>query len=105
MLKIGLISDTHSYLDPNVFLHFEICDEIWHVGDIGQVEVIQKLSSFKPVKAVYGNIDAQDVRELYPENMIFELEGLKILMTHIGALPPSYNPRIRELIKKTNLIC
>ncbi len=108
MLKIGLISDTHSYLDPNVFLHFEICDEIWHVGDIGQVEVIQKLSSFKPIKAVYGNIDAQDVRELYPENMIFELEGLKILMTHIGALPPSYNPRIRELIKKNEpnlLIC
>lgn len=108
MLKIGLISDTHSYLDPNVFLHFEVCDEIWHVGDIGQVEVIQKLSSFKPIRAVYGNIDAQDVRELYPENMIFELEGLKILMTHIGALPPSYNPRIRELIKKNEpnlLIC
>jgi putative phosphoesterase len=100
MLKIGLISDTHSYLDPNVFMHFETCDEIWHIGDIGQVDVIQKLSDFKPTKAVFGNIDAQDVRELYPENMIFELEGLKILMTHIGALPPSYNPRIRELLKK-----
>ncbi|WP_431214965.1 metallophosphoesterase family protein [Puia sp. P3] len=65
MLKIGLISDTHHYLDPAVFRHFEACDEIWHAGDFGTIEIANKLKEFRPLKGVYGNIDGQDVRSIY----------------------------------------
>ncbi len=99
MKTIGLISDTHSYLDPQVFEHFRDCDEIWHIGDIGDPEVLRLLQASKPVKAVFGNIDGPDLRYEIPEDLIFECEGLKVLMTHIGGTPPSYTPRVRELLK------
>ncbi|MCE7997201.1 MAG: metallophosphoesterase family protein [Roseivirga sp.] len=89
-MKIGLISDTHSFLDPRVFDHFKFCDEIWHAGDIGDIDVIDQLASFKPVRAVYGNIDSQTIRIQYPEKLIFELEGVKVYMIHIGGTPPRY---------------
>lgn len=100
MRKIGLIADTHSYLDPAVFEHFSTCDEIWHLGDIGDPAVLKDLEAFKPVRAVYGNIDDQTLRRELPEDLFFECEGLGILLTHIGSLPSTYNPRIRNLIKK-----
>ncbi|MDN3580872.1 metallophosphoesterase family protein [Mucilaginibacter flavus] len=95
MTKIGLISDTHSYLDEAVFKHFENCDEIWHAGDFGTLELADRLAAFKPTKGVYGNIDGKDIRIVYPENLRFNCEGVDVLMTHIGGYPGKYNPAIR----------
>lgn len=99
MALIGLISDTHSYLDPAVFEHFKDCDEIWHIGDIGDRTVLDQLKDFKPVKAVFGNIETQELRHELPEDLIFEIEGLKVFMTHIGNLPGKYFARIKKNIK------
>jgi uncharacterized protein len=100
MTRIGLISDTHSYLDESVFKHFEQCDEIWHGGDFGSVELAERLSSFKPMKGVYGNIDGNDIQSIYPENLFFHCEEVKVFMTHIGGYPPKYNSRVKPLIKE-----
>ncbi|MEO5978064.1 MAG: metallophosphoesterase family protein [Chryseolinea sp.] len=97
-MKIGLLSDTHDFLDPKVFDHFRNCDEIWHAGDIGDLLLMQQLEAFKPSKAVFGNIDDKRVQIKYPEDLFFECEGLKILITHIGGKPPIYNPRAKTLI-------
>ena len=99
MLRIGLISDTHHFLDDNVFRHFESCDEIWHAGDFGTIEVANKLAAFKPLKGVYGNIDGQDIRSHYPEKLRWSSEGIKVFMTHIGGYPPKYNPAIKQLLQ------
>ncbi|MDJ1497400.1 metallophosphoesterase family protein [Cytophagaceae bacterium DM2B3-1] len=98
-MKIGLISDTHSFLDPKVFDYFQHCDEIWHAGDIGESEVINQLENFKPVRAVYGNIDAPEIRQKYPENQRFVCENSDIWITHIGGYPPRYNPKVLKLLK------
>lgn len=100
MKRIGLISDTHGYLDDAVFQHFAECDEIWHAGDVGNPEVIEKLEAFKPVRAVSGNIDGQAVRLMAPENQRFELEGLSVWITHIGGYPPRYNPVVRPQLQR-----
>lgn len=99
-MKIGLISDTHGYLDPIIFKHFESCDEVWHAGDIGDKSLMNELNKFKPVRAVFGNIDNQEIRQLYPEDLWFKCEGLNIWMTHIGGAPPNYNPRIKKILKE-----
>lgn len=96
MVRIGLISDTHGYIDDRILEHFSDCNEIWHAGDIGDQEVIDKLSQKIIFRAVHGNIDDLSIRNQYPENLIFELENLKVWITHIGALPPSYNKKIRR---------
>jgi putative phosphoesterase len=98
-MKIGLISDTHSYLDPKVFDYFKNVDEIWHAGDIGDRKVIDDLQHFKKVRAVYGNIDEAVLRNEWPEDLWFTLEGLTIWMTHIGGAPPHYNPRVKKVLK------
>jgi hypothetical protein len=100
MTKIGLISDTHDYLDEAVFKHFEHCDEIWHAGDFGTASIADALKAFKPLRGVYGNIDGYDIRSEYPENLVWQCEEVKILMTHIGGYPPKYNPRSKALIKE-----
>ena len=100
MKRIGLLSDTHSFLDPALLRHFERCDEVWHAGDIGRVAVADALEDFKPFRAVYGNIDGQPVRIRYPENLIFETEGLKVLMTHIGGYPGRYTARVKALLQR-----
>ncbi|HEY8935476.1 MAG TPA: metallophosphoesterase family protein [Cyclobacteriaceae bacterium] len=99
-MKIGLLSDTHSYLDDKVFTHFKNCDEIWHGGDIGDHTVADQLEQFKPLRAVYGNIDDGPMQQRFPEDLWFTCEGMKILMTHIGGAPPNYNPRVKSLFKK-----
>lgn len=107
-MKIGLISDTHSYLDPNVFQYFENCDEVWHAGDVGEINVLEQLEKFKPTLCVYGNIDDAKLRIATQEDLFFERDGLQFYMTHIGGKPPTYNPRVRRLIeeKKPNVfIC
>ena len=100
MIKIGLISDTHSYLDPKVFEVFKDVDEIWHAGDIGDISVADQLKAFKPFYAVYGNIDDKTVRMDYPLNLVLQREGLKILMTHIGGYPGNYEPKARRKIEE-----
>jgi putative phosphoesterase len=101
-MKIGLLSDTHSYLDPKVLEHFSKCDQIWHAGDIGDPGVITELQSIKPVKAVFGNIDDKDLQVLWPENYSVDIEGMSVLMTHIGGTPPRYNPRVKKLLAEKN---
>ncbi|MBN8823673.1 MULTISPECIES: metallophosphoesterase family protein [unclassified Spirosoma] len=93
MTRIGLLSDTHSYLDPQIFTHFADCDEIWHAGDVGILTVAQELRDFRPLRIVSGNIDQESVD--LPANQRFTLEGLNIWITHIGGAPPKYNPLVR----------
>ena len=97
-MKIGLLSDTHSYLDPKVFHHFEDCDEVWHAGDIGNLEVLDQLEAFKPLRIVYGNIDDHQLRARTPLNNVFTLAGLKVFITHIGGYPGRYTPRVRKIL-------
>lgn len=96
-MKIGLLSDTHSFLDPKVFDYFQACDEIWHGGDFG-IGVLEQLESFKPVRAVFGNIDDLELRTMLPEDLWFTCEGLSVFMTHIGGAPPNYNPRVKKIL-------
>lgn len=99
MIKIGLISDTHNYLDPQVLDYFKDCDEIWHAGDFGTVEIANKLKKIAPLIGVYGNIDGQDVRQEYPLHQRFEREGIDFWMTHIGGIPGRYCIPIRDEIE------
>jgi len=106
--QIGLISDTHGYLDENVLKHFEHCDEIWHAGDFGSIEIANRLKAFKPLKGVFGNIDGQDIRSEFREQLIFDCEEVKIMIRHIGGYPSKYNPETKKelLIHKPQLfIC
>ena len=96
MIKIGLISDTHNYLDPQVFEYFKDCDEIWHAGDFGTIEIANKLMKIAPLLGVYGNIDGQDIRQEYPLHQRFERDGIDFWMTHIGGNPGRYCIPIRE---------
>jgi uncharacterized protein len=101
MTRIGLISDTHGYLDEIVFEHFNNCDEIWHAGDFGDgvAEEISRLSDGdrkNSVKGVYGNIDGTDIRTKFPEQLVFMCEDVKVMMRHIGGYPPQYNPETKK---------
>jgi uncharacterized protein len=98
LTKIGLLSDTHSYIDDAVFEHFAQCDEIWHGGDFGSIEVIEKLQSFKPLKGVYGNIDDGKIRTDFPEILVFNCEEVKVMIKHIGGYPPKYNSETKKQI-------
>lgn len=99
MTRIGLISDTHGFLDDAVFKHFEQCDEVWHAGDFGDTDLIKKLQDFKPLKGVYGNIDGHKIRAEFPEKLRWQCEGVEVLMVHIGGYPGKYAPSIREEIR------
>lgn len=98
MIRIGLISDTHGFLDENVFKHFESCDEIWHAGDFGSLELATHLAaeSGLMLRGVYGNIDGNDIRVVYPEQLTFMCEQVKVMIRHIGGSPPVYNPGTRK---------
>ncbi|MEI7594179.1 MAG: metallophosphoesterase family protein [Bacteroidota bacterium] len=100
MIKIGLLSDTHNFVLPQAADFFSSCNEIWHAGDIGNYEVIQKLREIKPVKAVYGNIDGQDIRCEFPEFQCFKAEDITVLMIHIGGYPGKYDKYAYSLIQK-----
>jgi putative phosphoesterase len=100
-MRIGLLSDTHGYLDPKVLHYFQDCDEIWHAGDIGDVAIIHQLQRFKPLRAVTGNIDGKELQRLLPENQHFDCEGIRVWITHIGGKPPHYNPRVKAELKKS----
>lgn len=96
MTRIGLLSDTHSYLDPQIFAHFDTCDEVWHAGDVGNLSLLEQLKAFRPLRIVSGNID-RETSDL-PGNQHFSVEGLNIWMTHIGGTPPAYNPMVRPAL-------
>ena len=99
MKKILLLSDTHSHLDDQILKHIKQADEVWHAGDIGLIEVADKIKALKPFRAVYGNIDDKIVRSEYPLDLKFTVEGVSVWITHIGGYPNKYNLRIREEIK------
>ncbi|MCF6212766.1 MAG: metallophosphatase family protein [Flavobacteriaceae bacterium] len=96
MVKILLLSDTHSYLDDNMLNYVDQADEVWHAGDIGDVNIVKTIKKRKPFRAVYGNIDGHSVRGRYPKTHRFVVEDLKVLMTHIGGYPGKYIPRIKK---------
>lgn len=98
MKKILLLSDTHGYLDKSILKHASQADEIWHAGDIGNLETADRLNEVKPLRAVYGNIDDTKVRTVYPLNNHFNIEGLKVFITHIGGYPGRYNPDAKKEI-------
>jgi putative phosphoesterase len=108
MKKILLISDTHSWFDEKLTKYIQTVDEVWHAGDIGDIKVCTEIEKFKPLKAVYGNIDGQDIRKSYPENNIFMCQQVKVFITHIGGYPNRYNLGAKKIIEqeKPNLfIC
>jgi putative phosphoesterase len=99
MTRIGLLSDTHSYFDERIAHHLRGCDEIWHAGDFGDARVVEELEKLAPhFRGVYGNIDGTDVRRSQPLVQDFEVEGLRVLMTHIGGYPGHYAPAARPLL-------
>lgn len=99
MKRIGLLSDTHSFLDDKVFTYFAECDEIWHAGDIGSADVADKLEAFKPFRAVYGNIDDKAMQLRYPLDLFFTCEGVDVFITHIGGYPRRYTKRVSDLLR------
>ena len=100
MKRIGVISDTHGTIHPRVFSFFSDCNEIWHAGDIGNIETYDRLQKFKPIRAVYGNIDGGVLRQELNEYEFFSVEGLKVVMIHIGGYPGRYSQKGRELVDK-----
>lgn len=99
-MKIGLLSDTHSYLDPRIMNHFKDCDEVLHAGDIGDLSLLEELERFKSIRGVYGNIDDRLIQTRLPEDCRFLCEGVNVWITHIGGTPPRYNPRVIKLLKE-----
>ena len=99
--KIGLISDSHSYIDHTTLFYLQDVDEIWHAGDMGSRVVMEALPAEKAVRAVFGNIDDLDAQRAYPEWLEFEVEGVRVLMTHIGGRPPRYAKGVKERIKSS----
>lgn len=97
-MKIGIISDTHGTFDKVLQDFLQPCDEVWCAGDFGTTEVADKIAAFKPLRAVYGNIDGEIVRRMYGEFCFFEVEGIKVLMTHIGGYPRKYAPKALQHI-------
>ena len=98
MTRIGLVSDTHHYLDEAIFEHFKNCDEVWHVGDFGSEDIAKRIKEKKKIRGVYGNIDGQDIRTEFPELLVFMCEDVKVMIKHIGGYPPKYNPETKKEI-------
>ena len=98
MKRIGLLSDTHGYWDARYLEYFESCDEIWHAGDIGSLELALRLQEFRPLRAVCGNCDGGDLRRMFPVKLCWDCEGAEVLMTHIWGYPGRYDPGIRQQI-------
>ena len=99
MKRVGILSDTHGVIIPQVYSFFKDVDEIWHAGDIGNIETAEQLEAFKPFRAVHGNIDNHLVRLQYPEDQYFQIEGIHVYMTHIGGYPGHYLPEIRTILQ------
>ena len=103
MTKVGLLSDTHGYLDPKILKFLDDCDEIWHAGDIGSMDVAYTLSSIALFRAVYGNIDGTSIRKEFNEILMFNCEDVRILMKHIGGYPQRYEYSVSEILKNNKV--
>src|SRR4051812_14837227 len=102
MTRIGLVSDTHSFLDESIYQHFNNCSEIWHAGDFG-ANVAEQMAAHcienkQVFRGVYGNIDTPMIRKIYPEQLVFMCEDVKVMIRHIGGYPPRYNPETKKEI-------
>jgi putative phosphoesterase len=97
--KILLISDTHSFLDEKLFKHIDEADEVWHAGDIGNVDLTDKLKKLKPLQAVYGNIDGAELRKEFKKNLIFNCENVKVYITHICGQPTNYLKEVKDILE------
>jgi putative phosphoesterase len=97
-MRIGLLSDTHGFLDESIFTYFAACDEIWHAGDFGPVTLLDRLKAFKPFRGVYGNVDGPEIRSEVPGHASWECEGVRVYMTHVGGYPGNYDKRARREI-------
>ena len=102
MKKILLLSDTHSFIDEQILKYVKLADEVWHAGDIGSIEVTDEIKKYKPLKAVYGNIDNSVIRSEFPLDQKFVSEGVAVWMTHIGGYPNNYNIRIKDELKQSS---
>ena len=100
MIKIGILSDTHSFLDDKIFEYFKTCDEIWHAGDVGALHIVDQLKAFKPCRMVFGNIDNKDIRLSIPEYDIFHIEEVKVMIIHIAGKFGTYSSRVQALLKE-----
>lgn len=100
MVKIGLLSDTHGHLDEKMNNFFKDVDEIWHAGDIGNLKLIDELRGIKKIRAVYGNIDNHELRQEIPKVLVFQIEKVKVIITHIGGYPKHYSPGIKAILKE-----
>ena len=100
MTKILLLSDTHSHMDDAILKYVRTVDEVWHAGDIGNIKVTDAIEAIKPLRAVYGNIDNQEVRLAFPEVQCFTVENVKVWMTHIGGYPGRYSAGIVQQLDK-----
>lgn len=98
MKRIGILSDTHGYVPPQLYHFFNKCDELWHAGDWGDLKTFEEMKQFKPLRSVWGNIDGHDLRMEMPEVLMFTIEKLNVLMLHIGGYPGKYAPQCRKLI-------
>lgn len=103
MKQIGILSDTHGYWDDRYAKYFSDCDEIWHAGDIGDYSIIERLQEICPVRAVSGNVDHGEVKRRCPELIEFEIEGVKVLLTHIGGYPKKWSPGMKKILKKDGI--
>ena len=95
-----MLSDTHGHIDTQIFEFLKSVDEVWHAGDIGDVDIFDGLVEDKQLRAVYGNIDDFRIRQDFPQVLIFNIEKIKVIMTHIGGYPNKYAPGIVQLLKK-----
>lgn len=101
--RIGVLSDTHGFLEPRIFHYFEQVDEIWHAGDIGDLKVLDDLQAFKPTKAVFGNIDNAIIRRETSEFLRFKVEEVEVLITHIAGKPGSYSVPLNKELQKNGV--
>ncbi len=99
MKYIGILSDTHGFLDPAIYTYFAGCDELWHAGDFGN-NVAEQLNAFKPVKGVFGNIDGSTIRQQFPETQLFTCEAVKVFITHIGGYPGHYERGVKQILQQ-----
>ena len=97
-MRIGLLSDTHGFFDDAIFDCFADCDELWHGGDVGSIDLLDRLNAFKPTRAVYGNIDGAEVRSALESDLQWECEGVRVYMTHIGGNPGNYDRRAKKVL-------
>ena len=104
-MRIGLLSDTHGFRDDAVFRHFAECDEIWHAGDFGMAEVLERLKKFRPVRGVYGNVDGIELRAEVSQDLVWDCQGITVYMTHFGGYPGNYDRRAGKEVRGYDRVC